>query len=105
MIGDEEDHDGAGVDDDLGGGKELRAEREVEDGQRHHDHDERKRAVDGVALQQQVDCACGGKHAEDDEEGQLHTVADRLSCWMEVGQELPDDCKAGARNERLRSGT
>ena len=44
----EQDHDGAGVDDDLSGGEELRAERPIEDGERHHDDDERERAVDGA---------------------------------------------------------
>ena len=69
---DEEHHDGAGVDDDLGGGEELRAERPVEDGERHHDDDQRQRGVDGVALQEEVECSCDRQCAEDDEECQLH---------------------------------
>jgi hypothetical protein len=54
----EEDHDGAGVDDHLGGGEKLRAQEQVEHGQRAHHHDERKGAVDGVALQQEVKSSC-----------------------------------------------
>ena len=67
-------HDGAGVDDDLGGGEELGPERPVEDGQRHHDDDQREGAVDGVALQEEVECSCDGQRAKDDEECQLHDV-------------------------------
>ena len=54
---DEQHHDGAGVDDDLRGGNELRAQQQVEHRQRSHHHHQRQRAVDGMALQQQVDCA------------------------------------------------
>src|SRR6185312_4128522 len=72
---DEEDHDGAGVDDDLGGGEELGAERPVEDRERHHDDNERECAVDGMALEEQIQCACYGDYPEDDEERKLHVLA------------------------------
>src|SRR5580692_10602692 len=35
-----QNHDGAGIDDDLGGGQELRTQQEVEHGQRAHHHNE-----------------------------------------------------------------
>ena len=35
-------HDGAGVDDDLRESKKLRAEQQVEHGERGHDHDQRQ---------------------------------------------------------------
>ena len=72
---DEQDHDGAGVDDDLGGGEELGAERPVEDRERHHDDDEGQGAVNGVALQQEIECRADGEQAKDEEEGELHGVA------------------------------
>ena len=71
---DEEHHDGARVDDDLRGGQELRAQRPVEDGQRHHHHHQRQRAVDGVALEEQVQCSAQCQCAKEDEECQLHRV-------------------------------
>jgi hypothetical protein len=69
---DEEDHDGAGVHDDLGGGEELGPKRPVEDGEGHHDDDQRESAVDGVTLQEEVECSCYGQRAKDDKESQLH---------------------------------
>ena len=84
---DEEDHDGTGVDDDLGGGEELSTERPVKDGERHHDDDERQGGVDGVLLQEEVESPCDGERGEDDEEGELHElgrdpVAVRGDCWL-----------------------
>jgi len=55
---DRQDHVGSRVDDELGGDEELGTERSVEDGERHHGDDQREGAVDGVAVQQQVD-GCG----------------------------------------------
>jgi hypothetical protein len=71
---DEEDHDGAGVDDDLRGGEELGTEGPVEDSERHHHNDQRESAVDGVTLQEQVEGSCYGQRAKDDKECQLHDV-------------------------------
>ena len=46
----EEHHDGAGIDDDLRHGEEIRAEQEVESGERDHDADEREGARNRVRL-------------------------------------------------------
>ena len=76
-------HDGAGVDDDLGGGEELCAQRPVEDGERHHDDDQRESAVDGMALQEEIQCSCDGQRAKDDEECELHDVP-RVPSWISL---------------------
>src|SRR5271165_4478505 len=47
----EQDHDGAGIDNYLGGGQKLRAQEKVQHGQRAHDHNQRESAVDRVALE------------------------------------------------------
>ena len=70
-----QNHDGAGIDDDLGGRQELRAQQEVEHGQRAHHHNQREGAVDGVALEQKVQGSCYTKAAKEDEENQIHARA------------------------------
>ena len=52
---DEQHHDGTGIDDDLRSGQKLCAQQQVEDGQRGHHHNQRQGAVDGMALEQEVD--------------------------------------------------
>ena len=52
---DEQHHDGAGVNDHLHGGDELRAQQQIFHRQRSHHHHQRQRAVDGMRLHQQVD--------------------------------------------------
>ena len=68
----EEDHDGAGIDDDLGGGEEFGSEEQVEHGERAHDDDEREGAVDGMALEQEVQRTRYTQPRENDEESQMH---------------------------------
>ena len=68
----EEDHDGAGVDDDLRDGEELRAEKQVEDGERGHDDDQRKCAVDGMGLQQEIDGSREAESGKEEEQNQVH---------------------------------
>ena len=68
-------HDGAGIDDDLGGGQKLGAQQQVEHGQRAHHHDQRERAVDGVALEQEVQCSRHTEAAKNDEQNQIHARA------------------------------
>ena len=99
---DEQHHDGAGVDDDLGGGEELRAERPVEDRERHHHHDQRQRAVDGMALEEQIERSGDGQHSEDDEEGKLHGVRlVLLNALASVEFWLCADCKAASAASRF----
>ena len=64
---DKQHHDGAGVNDHLGRGDEFSAQLQVQNGERSHDADQRKRAGDGMRLHHQVD---GAKHrdAGEDEE-------------------------------------
>ena len=64
-----EHHDRAGVDDDLRGGEELCAERPVQHRQRHHHDHQRKRRVDRVVLQQQVERCGYGEQSEDGKQG------------------------------------
>ncbi len=68
----EQDHDGAGVDDDLSDGEELRAEQEVKHGQRGHDDDERESAVDGMGLQQEIDGSREAESGKEEEQDQVH---------------------------------
>ena len=46
-------HDRARVDDDLHGRDELRAEQQVQHGERNHHQDQRERAVNRLARQNQ----------------------------------------------------
>ena len=68
----EEHHDGARVDDDLGDGEELRAEKQVENGERSHDDDERERAVNGMGLQQEIDGSSEAESGKQEEQDQMH---------------------------------
>ncbi len=58
---DEENGDGPRIDDDLGGGEELRAHLEKEGGESGEVHDKEEGAVDGVSLE---DHAGGGGHRQ-----------------------------------------
>ena len=69
---DEQHHDGAGVHDDLHGGDELRAQQQVQYRERAHHHDQRQRAVDGMPLQQQIQCSRHAQPAKDDKQNQMH---------------------------------
>ena len=68
----EEDHDGAGVNDDLRDGEKLRAEQQVEHGQRGHDHDQREGAVDGMGLQQEIDGSGETESGKKEKQDQVH---------------------------------
>ena len=102
---DEEHHDGAGVDDDLGGGEELGAEGEVKDGERHHDDNQRKRGVDGVLLQQQIERGADREQTEEDEEKKFHRCVDRSLVQSRGGEsgdcQVRVHCKAFARGCRF----
>src|SRR5438270_244376 len=65
---DEQHHDGPCVDDYLHCRHELGAQKQINQGQRSHDHDKRKRAVDRVALGDKVDRSGHTDSAKDDEE-------------------------------------
>src|SRR3984957_12296066 len=69
---DEQHHDRAGVDDDLGDGEELRAEKQVEDGEGGHNDDERERAVNGMGLHQEIDGSREAKSGKKEEQDQMH---------------------------------
>src|ERR1700722_13930803 len=92
---DEEHHDGAAVDDDLDGGDKLRAHQQIQSGERDHDHDERKRAVNGMLLKNEADSADEGergKHEENDQRGGHGLLrnrtknAVRMTLTMETGK-------------------
>src|ERR1700676_4686363 len=61
---DEKHHDSAAVNDDLHGGNEIGAQQQIQTGERNHDHDQRERAVNRMALQDQADGAENGKRGE-----------------------------------------
>src|SRR6267142_3609053 len=63
----EEDGDGPGIDDDLGGGEELRAHLEKERAQGGEVHDEEEGAVDGVPPEDETDGRAHGEEGEDPE--------------------------------------
>ena len=65
---DEQHHHRAGIDNDLHGGHEFRAQQQVQQGQRTHHHNQRQGAVDGVLLHQQVDRPTYTQRREDEEE-------------------------------------
>ena len=79
----EEHHDGAGVDDDLSDGEELRAEEQVEDGEGSHDDDEREGAVDGMGLQQEIDGSSEAESGKKEEQDQMHRGS----------RKIPPECK------------
>src|SRR5882672_4399401 len=70
----EEDGDGPGVDDDLGGREELRAHLEKECAQGGKVHDEEEGAVDGVPPEDETDGRAHGEEGEDPEgdDGRSH---------------------------------
>src|SRR6266478_1370465 len=74
---DEEHHDGAAVDDDLHGGHEFRAHQQIEPGKRNHDHDERERAVNRMALEDQANCASDahGRERKENNQRSVHLIA------------------------------
>ena len=59
---------GAGIDNHLRGGEEFGTEQQIKHRQRTHHHDQRKRAVDGMGLQEQVQGTRYAESAEDEEE-------------------------------------
>jgi hypothetical protein len=67
----EEHHDCAGVDDNLHGGHKFRALQKVKPCERDHDHDQRKRAVNRVPLQDQAQRSGYGDRGEDQENRHL----------------------------------
>ena len=60
------------VDDDLRRGQELRAEQKVEHRQRSHHHNQRKGAVDGMGLQQEIDGSGQAESGKNDKQNQVH---------------------------------
>src|SRR5208282_1200691 len=64
---DEQHHDRSGIDNHLHGGDEFRAEQQVQHGERDHDEDERKRAVNRLARQDQRERAQHGQERADEE--------------------------------------
>src|SRR5579864_2571942 len=65
---DEENHNGAGVDDDLHGGDKLRAQQHVFAREGGHDRDQRQGGIDRMSLHQQVNGARGGYGSESQEQ-------------------------------------
>src|SRR5712692_10030514 len=64
----EQDHDRAGVDDDLRDEDELGAEKKKEDRQRDHHHDEAEHAADGLAECDHADASRHGQGGGDEED-------------------------------------
>src|SRR6266852_89134 len=64
---DEENHDGAAIHDDLDGGDELGAEKQVQASESHHHNDERESAVNRMTLKNQADRAENGQRGENEE--------------------------------------
>ena len=74
-VGDDEDvehHDRAGVDDDLRGGDELRAQQQEQRRQRQQVPDEREHVVEGVRVPDDADRAREGADRRDEEEDLGH---------------------------------
>src|ERR1700688_4987640 len=86
---DEQHHDGAAIDDDLHRRDEFRAHQKIETGERDHDHDERERAVNGMALEDKTNRA-NYTHGREDEEnnqrrvhfGLLQRIAEAVSTTL-----------------------
>src|SRR4029077_20461393 len=74
---DEQNHDGAGIDDDLYRGDELSAQQQIKQRQRTHHYDERERGDEGIFLEQQVQSARHTDTREDDEQQRM----DHLFSW------------------------
>src|SRR5229473_5591925 len=74
---DEQHHDGAAIDDDLHRGHKFRAHQQVETGERDHNHDERERAVNRMALEDQVNCAddAHGREHKENNQRSVHLIA------------------------------
>ncbi len=80
----EQHHDRAGIDDDLRGGQKLRAKQQIKHGQRGHHHDQREGAVDGMALEQQIDGPGQAESGKKEKQNQVHrSLAYRV---LEKGQ-------------------
>src|SRR5438552_3244353 len=77
-------HDRARVDDDLGRGEKLRAQRQVEDGHAPEVHDEEERAVDRVLLEDQPE------RRRDGEPRHHHEGHDRHHGWRRAGIGIGD---------------
>jgi len=64
--------DRATVDDDLHGSDKFRSHQQIKPGQRDHHHDERQRAVNRVALQDEAHRADNTHRGEDEENDERH---------------------------------
>src|SRR5580693_7983021 len=71
---DEQHHDRAGVDDNLHRSDKLRAEQQIEHGERNHDQNQRERAVNWLAREDQRERAQYGEQRakEEYDKGQSH---------------------------------
>src|SRR5215470_11703957 len=67
---DEENHDGAAVNDDLHSGDKFRAHQEIETRETDHNDDKRKSAVNRMLLQDEAERAEDGESGEDEEDEQ-----------------------------------
>src|SRR5882724_11825696 len=63
----EQHHDRSAINDDLHGGDEFRAQQKIQAGECNHHHNQRKRAVNGMFLQNQAQGADDRKCSEDEE--------------------------------------
>ena len=68
----EKHHDRARIDNDLRDGKKFSAEQQIEHGKRGHDHDQRKGAVDGMGLPQEIDGSREAKTGKEEKQNQVH---------------------------------
>jgi hypothetical protein len=82
---DVEDHHGAGVDDDLSGGDEGRAEQEEEHRQREEVDDQGEDAVEGVAHRDDADRAAEGAERRPEEEDRFHYSPSARSGVRSIG--------------------
>ena len=82
---DVEDHHRAGVDDDLRGGDEGRAEQQEEDGEREQVDDQRQHPVEGVAHRDDADRAAEGADRSREEENLFHLLALARSGVRSIG--------------------
>ncbi len=82
---DVEDHHRAGVDDDLGGGDEGRAEHQEEDRQREEVDDQRQHPVEGVAHRDDPDRAAEGAERRGEEEDRFHYSPSAFSGVRSIG--------------------
>ena len=91
---DEQNHDGAAIHDDLNGGNELRSHEQVQARERDHHYNQRERAVNRMALQNQAHRRGYRNRSQNEENRQrrvhwciLHsiTVLVRITFAMETG--------------------